>query len=118
MPQTTITVTNGHTHAQETYSGVPLIDLLAKVGAPTGSAVRGKTLSDYIVAEGSDGYKAVLALAEIEPGFHPGQVIVADKMGGQPLPGSQGPLKLVVSEDERPARAVHNLVAVDLKQAQ
>lgn len=118
MSQTSVMVTNAHTHAQETYSGVPLIDLLAKVGAPTGNQVRGKVLSEYIVAVGSDGYKAVVALAEAEPAFHPGQVLVAERLNGKPLDAKEGPFKLVVSEDKRPARSVHNLINLELKQAE
>lgn len=52
---------NPHTDADETYSGVRLADLLAKIGAPLGSALHGKALANYIVATGSDGYQAVLA---------------------------------------------------------
>jgi hypothetical protein len=118
MPHQTITVENGHTHASETYSGVPLIMLLAQVGAATGKDVHGKALSEYIVATGADGYKAVLALAEAEPDFHPGQILVADELAGKPLDTKEGPFKLVVSEDKRPARSVHNLVKLELKQAE
>ena len=117
-PQKTVTFHNVHTKADETYSGVPLTDLLAKYGAPTGDKLRGKGLSDYIVATGSDGYKAVLALAETDPSFHPGDVIVADTMDGKPIGDKDGPLRLVVTEDKRPARSVHNLVSIELRSAE
>jgi hypothetical protein len=115
MPHISVTFHNTHTNADESYSGVRLADMLAKLGAPLGSDLRGKALGDYIVATGSDGYKVVLALAEVDPGFHPGEVIVADTMNGQPLDAHNGPLKLVVTEDKRPARSVRNLVSIELK---
>ncbi|AXC14370.1 hypothetical protein ACPOL_5114 [Acidisarcina polymorpha] len=115
LPHKTVSYHNAHTKTDETYSGVPLIDLLAKYGAPTGDKLHGKALSDYIVATGSDGYRAVLALAETDPSFHPGDVIVADSMNGQPLDAKNGPFKLVVTEDKRPARSVRNLVSIELK---
>jgi hypothetical protein len=118
MPHKTVTVINGHTNTSETYSGVPLIMLLAQVGAATGKDVHGKPLSQYIVATGADGYHAVLALAEIEPDFHPGDVLVADQLAGKPLDAKEGPFRLIVSEDKRPARSVHNLVKIELKQAE
>ncbi|HEY0784319.1 MAG TPA: molybdopterin-dependent oxidoreductase [Acidobacteriaceae bacterium] len=118
MPHQNVTLENAHTHATETYSGVRLLDLLLPAGAPTGKDVHGGALSDYVVATGSDGYKAVLALAEIEPDFHPGQVLVADSMNGKPLDTAQGPFQLIVTEDKHPARSVHNLVKIELKQAQ
>ncbi|HTZ89801.1 MAG TPA: molybdopterin-dependent oxidoreductase [Alloacidobacterium sp.] len=118
LPRKTVTVHNPHENVDETYSGVPLIELLKQVGAPTGHDVHGKALSEYIVATGSDGYKAVLALAEAEPDFHPGDVLVADTMNGKPLDTKIGPFRLVVTEDKRPARSVRNLVSVELKAAE
>jgi hypothetical protein len=117
LPHTTITVHNPHTNAEETYSGVPLIDLLVKEGVPHGHDLRGKGLSDYVVATGSDGYKAVLALAEVDPDFHPGEVLIADAVDGKPL-DKAGPFRLVVSEDKRPARSVRNLVSIEVRQAE
>ncbi len=118
LPQRTVTFHNVHTKADETYTGVPLTDLLAKYGAPTGDKLRGKAMSDYIVATGSDGYKAVLSLAETDPSFHSGDVIVADTMDGKPIGDKDGPLRLVVTEDKRPARSVHNLVSIELRTAE
>jgi hypothetical protein len=117
LPHISVTVHNPHSNADETYSGVRVADLLKKVGAPLGPDLRGAALANYIVATGSDGYKAVLALGEIDPGFHPGEVIVADAMNGQPLDAHSGPLKLVVTEDKRPARWVRNLISIELKSA-
>jgi len=117
LPRTTIKVHDAHTNADETYSGVRLADLLAKMGVPLGSELRGQALADYIVATGSDGYLIVLALAEIDPSFHPGEVLVADMMDGKPLDQHSGPFKLVVTEDMRPARSVRNLVSIELKEA-
>lgn len=117
MPHVTVTIHNSHTNVDESYSGVPLSDLLAKVGAPLGKDLHGEALADYVVANGSDGYKAVLALGEIDPSFHPGEVIVADSMNGKPLDAHSGPFKLVVTEDKRPARSVRNLTTIELKSA-
>ncbi len=117
MPRVTVTFHNSHTNADETYTGVRLADVLAKIDAQLGSALRGEALANYVVATGSDGYKAVLALGEVDPSFHPGEVIVAETMDGKPLDEHSGPFKLVVTEDKRPARGVRNLVSVELKSA-
>jgi len=116
LPHVSLTVHNGHTDASETYSGVPLATLLAKVNAPLGKELRGKAMAGYLIATGSDGYSVVLSLAEVDPDFHAGQVIVADSRDGQPL-GKNGPFQLIVSDDKRPARWVHNLVSIDLQEA-
>jgi hypothetical protein len=117
MPRTTVSVHNEHSKADESYAGVRLADLLAKMEAPLGHDLRGVALSGYIVATGSDGYVAVIALAEADPSFHSGEVIVADTMNGQLLDEKSGPFKLVVTEDKRPARWVRNLVSIELKSA-
>jgi hypothetical protein len=114
LPHITITVHNGHTNATETYSGVPLAVLLAKVNAPLGKELHGEAMTSYVVATGSDGYSVMLSLAEVDPSFHEGQVIVADTLDGQPL-GMSGPFQLIVSDDKRPARWVHNLVSIALQ---
>jgi hypothetical protein len=110
----TITVHNSHTNATEAYSGVPLATLLAKVNAPLGKELRGEAMTSYVTATGSDGYSVVLSLAEVDPSFHEGQVIVADTRDGQPL-GKNGPFQLIVTDDKRPARWVHNLETITLK---
>lgn len=118
LPHIRVSFHNSHTNADETYAGVRLADLLAKMGAPLGAELRGEALASYVVATGADGYKAVLGLGEVDPSFHPGEVLVADTMNGKPLDAHSGPFKLVVTEDKRPARSVRNLVSIELKSAE
>lgn len=111
LTHVSLTVHNSHSDANETYSGVPLAALLEKVNAPLGKELRGDAMTTYLIATGSDGYAVVLSLAEVDPSFHAGQVIVADARDGQML-GKNGPFQLIVSDDKRPARWVHNLVSI------
>jgi hypothetical protein len=114
LPHITISVHNSHSNATETYSGVALDTLLAKVNAPLGKDLHGEALACYLVASGSDGYSVVLSLAEVDSSFHGGQVLVADTRDDRPLADS-GPFELIVSDDKRPARWVHNLNSVWLQ---
>jgi hypothetical protein len=116
LPHVSLTVHNVHTDKDETYNGVALSTLLAMINAPTGKALRGEALATYLVATGSDGYSAVISLAEADPSFHDGQILVADVRDGQPL-AKNGPFQLIVSEDKRPARWVHNLDSISLQSA-
>jgi len=95
---------------------VPLAVLLAKLDAPLGEHLRGKALASYIVASGLDGYTVVLSIAEADPSFRGGEILVADTRDGQPL-GKSGPFQLIVAEDKRPARWVHILVSISLQDA-
>jgi DMSO/TMAO reductase YedYZ molybdopterin-dependent catalytic subunit len=117
-PHVAVRIFNHHVNKSETYSGVPLMDLLAHLGVPHGRTLMGKALAEYIVATGSDGYKSVVALGEIDPAFHPGVVLVADTLDGKPLGAKTGPFRLVVSEDKKMARSVRNLVEIEVKKAE
>ena len=109
MPQTTVTVYNEHTKANETYTGVLLMNLLAKLGVPT--TPHGREMRLYLAALGSDDYEAIYSVAEVNPSLHDATVIVADTENGKPLAGD-GPLKLIDTREKRPARWVRNMVAI------
>jgi hypothetical protein len=55
---------HGEKHA---YEGVLLIDLLAKVGTPTGKALGGKALANAVRATAADGYQVVFGWARPTP---------------------------------------------------
>jgi len=111
LPHKSVSVYNQHSKVNETYSGVPLADLLGKVGVPLGEKVRGKLFLIGVVAEGTDHYSVLYALAEVDPSIHTGDVIVADSVNGQKL-DKDGVFKMVSSEEKRPARWVRNLTSI------
>ena len=115
LPHVTVTVHNEHTKADETYSGVPVIELLTPLGVT--DKPRGKQLRLYVVAAGSDGYEVVYSIGEVTPDVHDATVMVADMENGQPI-AADGPLKLVATGEKRPARWVRNLVAIEVKTAE
>lgn len=118
MPHQSVTVVNFRTKKSETYSGVPLIDLLAPLGVPHGERMMGPKVAKYIVATGSDNYKSVLSLGEADPAFHSGMVLVADTLDGKPLDAKSGPFRLVLSEDKNQTRGVWGLVEIDVHQVE
>lgn len=101
---------------QAEYSGWALHDVLHLLGVPEGEALRGEALRFYVVAEGADGYRVVFALAELDPSFHSDTILVADRRDGKPLSAREGPLRLVVPAEKRPARWVRQLVRLTVGQ--
>jgi len=99
------------------YEGVPAREILRRAGAPLGNELRGPNMTMCVVAGGSDGYQAVFALAEFDPGFTDQVILVADHRDGQPLNSREGPLRLIVPGDQRPARWVRALTTLRLKNA-
>jgi len=109
LPHQTVTVINDHTKSSLTYSGVPLIELLKRLGLP--GKPQGKDLRLYLVAKGSDGYEVVYSLAEAAPELHNATVIVADTLDGKQLV-DRGPLQLVATGDKGLSRCIWRLVSI------
>ncbi|WP_263352824.1 molybdopterin-binding protein [Acidicapsa acidisoli] len=115
LPHTTITVYNEHAKASQTYSGVPLSTLLARLGVP--EKPRGKDFRLYLLAEGTDGYGVVYSVGEVTPDVHDGTTLVADTLDGKPL-ADNGQFQLVTTGEKRPARWVRNLASIHVLTAQ
>ncbi len=107
LPQRTFAVTDHGVPI--TFQGVLLADMLAKVAIPAGEKFHKTAASYYVVAEGSDGYRAVFAWAELDPSFTDKAVYVVTKRDGMPLPERDGPFQLVVPGEKRNARWVRQL---------
>lgn len=98
------------------YTGVNLWDLINSAGIRANAAVKNDLLDFYLVATGSDGYRAVVSLAEISPDFGNQPHIVAYAMNGTPLTTS-GFARLMVSGDTKAGRQVSNLVSLEILSA-
>jgi hypothetical protein len=102
-------------HGQvHTYDGVLLGDILAKVGAPRGEAIRGPELATVVRFTAKDGYQVVLDLAQTDPITRTSRVIVADREAGAPLKPEEGPFRLVIEDDLRPARSAHQVERIEV----
>lgn len=105
--QVTVAVEPGHGPPQRTYEGPLLWTLLDHAGAFEANEFRGYVRA-AVIATGSDGYSVVLAVGEISPEFEGKQVIVAERVDGQPL--EAGHFRLVVPGEKRAGRSARDLV--------
>jgi DMSO/TMAO reductase YedYZ molybdopterin-dependent catalytic subunit len=117
MPRKTLTVVNPHDKKTEKYEGVAVEEILRKAGVPQGEALRGPTMTTYVLADAADGYRVVFSLAELDSGIVDSEVIVADTMDGAPLGDKLGPLRLVAPHEKRPARWVRMLRSITVVRA-
>ena len=69
--------------------------------------------SMYLVATGSDGYRALLSLAEIDPAFGNRPVLVAYSVNGAGL-GRSGMARLIVPGDVKMSRSVSALASIEV----
>jgi DMSO/TMAO reductase YedYZ molybdopterin-dependent catalytic subunit len=107
MPRTTVTVKEQGRDV--TYEGVLVYEILKKAGAPVDKELSGKNMALCLLATARDGYSAVYALAEFDPGFTDNRIVVADKIDGKPLSAGQGPFRIVVPNQKKGARSVRML---------
>ena len=110
MPRDTMQLTF-HDQPAVTYEGVPLAAVLKAVGVRTDS-LNGPALATRIVTESSDGYRVVLALAELDPSLGRKRILLADRMNGRPLPANEGPWRLLVGGDQRPSRSARQVLRI------
>jgi len=114
LPRTSVTAMDAHEKQSHVFEGVALAELLKRAGLPSGENLRGKSMSLCVVASAADGYHAVFSLAELDASIGGEQVLVVDTVDGAALPAGQGPLRLVVPSDKRPARWVRMVQSITL----
>jgi hypothetical protein len=96
------------------YAGVSFWDFLnTTVGLATNPAVKNDSLGMYAVATGSDGYKAVFSLGELDPSFGNQPDLIAYSLGGAALT-TNGFARVVVPNDVKAGRYVSNLISIEV----
>ncbi len=114
MPRASVKTTSDG--IETSYDGVWVHEVLKRAGAAQGTALRGKALAAYVLAQAQDGYQVVFSLAELDPAFVDNQILLADTANGKPLFGSQGRFRLVVPKDKPGARSVRMLTTLEVVQ--
>jgi hypothetical protein len=113
LPQVKVHVHNAHRNTDETYSGPLLADVLAQAGLKATPDTQPLILHSSLVATATDHYFVLYSVAEVEPSFSTGQVIVAIMKAG--LPNTEGgAIQLVNTVDAKPARWLHGLTNLNV----
>ncbi|MEV5407550.1 molybdopterin-dependent oxidoreductase [Thermopolyspora sp. NPDC052614] len=110
LPQHTVRVRYQTSHGPErhTFTGPLLADVLALTKPRIDPDVKNAQLRLVVTAVGSDGYRATVAWAEIDPAFSGKKVLLAVAQDGKKL-DKQGP-RLVVPGDVKGGRYVSGVV--------
>jgi len=114
LPRTTLRVMNTHSGMNESYEGVRLIEVLQRAGVPLGEKLREPAMATYVLASARDGYRVLFSLPELDPAFDDSEVLIADTLDGAKLGEQEGPYKLVVPHDKRPARWIRILQSIQV----
>jgi hypothetical protein len=116
LPQVNITVKDGKTRKDMTWTGPLLSDVLAACGFAYNNQTEHKLVHRYAVAYGTDGYAVVFSIPELIGLFHTGQTIVAIQRDGAPLT-TIGQFTLYDSADIFTARRVSNFTSLEIRAA-
>jgi DMSO/TMAO reductase YedYZ molybdopterin-dependent catalytic subunit len=120
LPSVTQTVQYGMsaTRQTRTFTGADLWSLLDSRGIKTDAAVKSDLLRKYVVATGSDGYRAAFSLAELKPDFgNRGSLVAyAELIDGAPVAfRGLGDVRVTAPGDMRGGRYVSSLVRLDVR---
>lgn len=96
------------------FSGPTLRSVVSLVGAPQGHELRGPSMTIVVVAEASDGYKVVYALAELDEQFGARTAIVALSENGRALSPRYGPFRIAIQGEAHRARWIRQLTVLRL----
>ena len=111
----TVFMHTGHGALTGTFTGVSLWTLLQEAGITLDPAKKNDIVHRVVIVTGTDGYSAVLSVAEIAPDFGGDQAIVAYQEAGKPIEGADGFARLIVPGDKVARRAVGAIATIEVK---
>jgi hypothetical protein len=114
LPHTEITATDPHEKKDHQYSAVSVHDLLVQAGAPLGEKLRGAALHDVVMVRAKDGYAVAFTLADFDEAYSTRNLVLADRVDGNPLSDTAGPLRLIVAGDKKGARWVRMVNKIEV----
>lgn len=117
LPHVKVTASE-HSSPPATFVGVTLKSVLEKAGVTFGETMRGKRMADCLLVEAADGYRVVIALPELDPAFTDKQIVLAFLRDGKPLVEKEGPYRIVIPDEKRPARWVRQVTTLKIVNVQ
>jgi hypothetical protein len=94
------------------FEGRDLREALRAAGVTPLESLRGPLLKRVVTVVAADGYRVVFALSELDPTIGAKRVLLVDRENGAPLPAGDGPWRIVVPSDQRPARWARQVTGV------
>lgn len=98
------------------YSGVPLAEFLRITGV-TWEGKCSPLLTCFVTVEGSDGYRVLFSIPEIDSGQCHKMVLLADRRDGKPLSKADGPYETIEEDAKQRGRWVRHANKITLVRA-
>src|SRR5215813_2319351 len=117
LPHVKVTASE-HGSPPVNFEGVTLKSVLEKAGVTFGESMKGKRLTNCLLVEAADGYRAVIALPELDPAFTDKQTVLVFLRDGKPLSEKEGPYRIVIPDEKRMARWVRQVTTLKIVDVQ
>lgn len=91
---------------------VPLLAVLKASHPRLNPKVKNHHLAFTALVRADDGYTISFSWGELQPDVGKREVWLALDRNGQPIPGEDGPVELIVLGDEKPSRWVHGIARI------
>ena len=117
LPHVKVTASE-HSSGPVNFEGVTLKSVLEKAGVTFGESMKGKRRTNCLLVEAADGYRAVIALPELDPAFTDKQTLLAFLRDGKPLGEKEGPYRIVIPDEKRMARWVRQVTTLKIVDVQ
>lgn len=101
--------------AGKTYEGPLLTYVLRAGGMPVGARLHGEAMQAYVAVVGTDGFRGIYSLAELDRDFSNAVVVLADRVDGAPLSEKEAPFRVASSADKKPWRSVRAVARIEAR---
>jgi hypothetical protein len=75
-------------------------------------------MASCLLVEAADGYRVVIALPELDPGFTDKQIDLVFLKDGKPLDEKLGPYRIIIPDEKRMARWVRQVTTLKIVDVQ
>ncbi|MBE7173112.1 MAG: molybdopterin-dependent oxidoreductase [Williamsia sp.] len=99
------------------FTGTPVLDILAQAGVTLGKDLRGENLTKYMMVKCADGYEVLFSLAELDSSFTDRKIVLVFQSEGKPLSATEGPFRVVVPGEKKPARSCMQVTELVIRYA-
>jgi DMSO/TMAO reductase YedYZ molybdopterin-dependent catalytic subunit len=109
MPRREVTVSDHGTTTR--FQGVPLASILERAGITFGRGGNAG-LTSFVLVEARDGYRILLAIAELDSALTDRVILLADRVNGVPLAPEAGPARVIITDEKRGARWIRQVARI------
>ena len=118
LPQATVRAKIPHSDENGAYEGVLLHsccvppELRCRTPPRRKRSCRPRLRTAYVLVEAADGYQTVFSIPEIDPGLGGGEVLLANRVNGEPLSAKLAPYQVVVPGSDLHARWIRQVTRI------